>query len=166
VKHHYWLLSTLFTLVAAHPNLSYAQIFGPRSFEDCVNDLVKSANNPDYGVAQNLCRKRFPKLSDIARGRDAFLVCEDTNEKSIYRISIQAGKLSIAELASVSFETTLRTKESFSFKGSSEEKGSARKVTIYGKLETESGSGRLIVEYEDKRSKDYIYNFNCTERAR
>ncbi len=161
-----WLFAAIFTLSTTHSEVSFAQLFGSRSFEDCVNELVKSANNPDYGVAQNLCRKRFPKLSDIARGRDAFLVCEDTNEKSIYRISIQAGRLSIAELASVSFETTLRTKDSFSFKGSSEERGSARKVTIYGKLDAESGSGRLIVEYEDKRSKDYIYKFNCTERAR
>lgn len=145
------------------PSTSQAQLLSPRTFEECVNELVRSANNSDYGVAQDLCRKRFPKLSATSRGRDASLVCEDLSEKAVYRINIRAGKITIPELEKVNFLTLIRTKDAISFKGSSEEKGTGRKVTIHGKLDTELGSGKLIVEYDDKKSMDYAYRFNCVE---
>jgi hypothetical protein len=139
------------------------QVFGPRNFLECTNEMVKAPNNKEYGVASAICRKRFPKLINISQGRDSSLACEDDNQKSVYRIQIRSGKVSILERSSVDFETVLRTKEGITFRGKAVADQGSRNIRIFGKIDSESGDGRLIVEYEDKRSPDFVYSFNCVE---
>lgn len=71
--------------------------------------------------------------------------------------------MSLKQLKDVKFETTSLSKEGINFNGSSRDKDSKRDVMIYGKINSATSNGSLVVEYVDKQSKDFVYEFTCTE---
>ena len=142
---------------------SYGGIFGPSNYEECVTDIVKSAKNSDLTVAKNVCRNQFPKLINLSKKKNVNLACEDILGKWVYEISIVNGKVSVKQLGKVLFDTTSFTKESITFKGSSFEKNTERRVNIYGKINSIAADGNITVEYPDKKIEDFIYEFTCSE---
>ncbi len=141
-----------------------AAIWGPSNYDECVKDIVKSAKNSDYAVAQSLCRNQFPKLINLSKKKNVQLACEDVQGKFVYSISITKGLVSVKDLGKAIFETTSYTKESINFKSISKSKDDERKVTIYGKIDAITAFGNIVVEFDDKKSSDFIYEFNCVER--
>jgi hypothetical protein len=141
-----------------------AAIWGPSNYDECVADIVKSAKNSDYHVAQNLCRNQFPKLTNLSKRRNVELACEDVQGKFVYLISVTNGVVSVKDLGKATFETTAFTKESIIFRSTSKSKGAERKVTIYGKIDAITAFGNIVVEFDDKKSPDFVYEFNCLEK--
>ena len=160
----YFYIFFAITFIYLSPQKSEAAIWGPSTYDECVAEIVKSAKNSDYGVAQSLCRNKFPKLINLSKKKNAQLTCEDVLGKFIYSISVTSGFVSVKELGKAVVETTSYTKEAITFKGSSESKGDKRKVTIYGKVDIVNGFGNIAVEFDDKKSADFVYEFNCLEK--
>ena len=141
-----------------------AGIFGPNSYEDCLDDMLKSAKNYDLPVANLICRNKFPKLVNLSNKKDTNLSCEDSNKKNVYHIKIKSGKVSIQENKKVNFEITSFTRESFTFKGfSTDSKDEKRKIKIFGNINPATSFGRITVEYVDGITKDFTYEFSCVE---
>ena len=160
----YFYIFFAITFIYLSPQKSVASIWGPSTYDECVADIVKSAKNSDYGVAQSLCRNKFPKLINLSKKKNVQLACEDVQGKFVYSISITNGLVSVKDLGKATFETTAFTNESINFKSTSKSKGDERKVTIYGKIDAITAFGNIVVEFDDKKSSDFIYEFNCVER--
>lgn len=141
-----------------------AALWGPSTYEECVSGLVKSGKNSDYSVAQNVCRNQFPKLANLAKKKNVQLACEDVQGKYVYSIDITNGSVVVKDLGKTNFETTSFTKEAITFKGNSDSKVDKRKVAIYGKIDAVTAFGNITVEFEDKKSSDFVYEFNCVEK--
>jgi hypothetical protein len=161
----YFFIFYAITFFYVSPQKVEAAIWGPSNYDECVKDIVRSAKNSDYAVAQSLCRNQFPKLINLSKKKNAQLACEDVLGKFIYSISVTSGLVSVKELGKAVVETTSYTKEAITFKGTSESKGDKRKVTIYGKVDIVSGFGNIAVEFDDKKSADFVYEFNCLEKT-
>lgn len=160
----YWHLFCIFFSFGISSSLVEAAIWGPSNYDECVAEIVKSAKNSDYLVAQNLCRNKFPKLTNLSKRRNVELACEDVQGKFVYLISVINGVVSVKDLGKATFETTLFTKEAIIFRSTSKSKGAERKVTIYGKIDAITAFGNLVVEFDDKKSPDFVYEFNCLEK--
>lgn len=143
-----------------------AALWGPSNYEECVSEIVKSAKNSDYAVAQNVCRSKFPKLANLAKKKNVQLACEDVQGKHVYSIDVANGTVVVKDLGKSNFETTSFTKEAITFKGSSDYKVDKRKVTIYGKIDSVTAFGNIVVEFDDKKSGDFVYEFNCVEKTK
>jgi len=62
-------------IVLLFPCVVYAQIFGPRSFEECMSDGKTGRTSAELSIKENECRKRFPKLSALAKRSDKPFQC-------------------------------------------------------------------------------------------
>ncbi len=155
------LLGVLYSVLSS--THAHAGLLGPSSYEECVADIVKRANNSNYAVAISVCRNQFPKLINLSKKRNVALSCEDVLGKWVYDIIVNNKTVAVAQIGSVDFEITSFTNEGITFKGSSHDKQNKRKVLIYGKINSISSEGTLIVEYIDKKSSDFTYTFNCNE---
>lgn len=158
MKYSIFLILSISASISAN-----AGLFSPNSYEECLGDMVKNAKNNDYQVAQVVCRKQFPSLIKLANKKDTNLSCEDSNNKSIYHVKIKNGFATIEENPKINFETTTFTKELFAFKGKGESNLEKKKIKVYGKIDPIFAKGRFVIEYEDKKQEDFIYEFTCVE---
>jgi len=139
-----------------------AQILNSKNYEECLIEIIKTSKNSEYKVTQEVCREKFPKLKKLSEKKDVKLSCADSNGKSIYNISVSNGQVSILEIGKLAFLTTSNTRERLTFKAQSEVNNN-RSVSIFGNLNPITAQGSLTVEYQDKKSNDFIYNFTCIE---
>jgi hypothetical protein len=56
-------------------NSSFAGILGPSSFEECMNDGKVGRNRSELQIHENSCRKKFPKLSNLKKGKSTKITC-------------------------------------------------------------------------------------------
>jgi len=132
------------------------------NYDDCLSDMVKnSKKSNDYEVVKNVCRNKFPRLKELSLKKDANLSCKDSDEKSVYHILVKDSVVTIRENNN-SFQTTSFSREGIMFMTSFQNKDK-KQLKIYGKVNSISGEGTIIVEYADKKNADYVYEFNCVE---
>lgn len=137
--------------------------FGPNTYEECVSDFIKTSKNVDNNLAVELCRTQFPKLKKLANKDNVKLACEDVLGKWVYSIEVKNGAVQVKETGDVDFVTTSFTKEGITFNGDSEDVKDKRKIKIYGKVDAISSNGKITVEYNDKKTNDFLYEFTCVE---
>jgi curved DNA-binding protein CbpA len=166
---YYWWVVLAFLIFAFIVNRSGDSVKKEddkaNNYEECLTDMVKTVKNNDFSVVQFVCRNKFPKLLKLSMKKDVQLSCEDANGKSIYHFLISDGKVKLveAEKIKLEFETTSFSKNALTFKGYSKEKDSGRKVIAYGKIDPVNASGTIKVEFQDKKSIDFVYEFTCVE---
>lgn len=153
----------LFLIIALFPIISSAALFGPNSYEECMDDDKSGKTSIEIRLLSNKCRNDFPMLPKLSKKRDANLVCRDDNEKSIYNINIKGKKVVLLENSKVLLSKTSHSKDRLTFKGNSADKDTNEEVTIYGDINLLTGVGDIKVEYKNKNTDDFVYPFSCYE---
>jgi hypothetical protein len=136
------------------------------SYDQCVSFVLKKGSNGNLLEAQSYCQELYPKLATLIKGSSVKLSCLDSNGKTFYNFSISNDSVKLSVLENVAFTVSSRTKTGLYFKAESVEKDTNRSVIIYGKIDPVRSNGTMTVEYKDKKTSDYIYEFTCSEESR
>ena len=144
--------------------LSWAGIFGPSNFNECVRNLSSSSKNLEIADIKRICYSEFPALSRLAKNKNATLVCRghiNTDSNEILNLIVRSQMVKVSdgkdrERESNDIPIMTRTKEFliFSFTGQD-----AAAVTANLNIEY----GNLNITRVSPKSKKETWFFKCTE---
>jgi len=145
------------------PNTSSKAVVSHTNYDSCVAFLVDKNSNNKLSETQIYCQNLYPKLPKLANSGLVKLTCLDSNEKTFYDFSVSDKNVSLSVLEKVSFIVKSRSKNGLYFESESFEKNTNRPVFIFGKINPSNAIGSMTVQYKDKKSNDFVYEFSCSE---
>jgi hypothetical protein len=145
------------------PNTSSKAVVSHTNYDSCVAFLVDKNSNNKLSETQVYCQYLYPKLPNLANSGFVKLTCLDSNEKTFYDFSVSDKDVRLSVLEKVSFIVKSRSKSGLYFESESFEKNTNRPVFIFGKINPSNAIGSMTVQYKDKKSNDFVYEFSCSE---
>jgi branched-subunit amino acid transport protein AzlD len=145
------------------PHTSSKAVVSHTNYDSCVAFLVDKNSNNKLSETQIYCQNLYPKLPKLANSGLVKLTCLDSNEKTFYHFSVSDKDVSLSVLGKVSFIIKSRSKNGLYFESESFEKNTNRPVFIFGKINPSNAIGSITVQYKDKNSNDFVYEFSCSE---
>lgn len=145
------------------PTKSSKTVVSHTNYDSCVAFLVDKNSNNKLSETQIYCQNLYPKLPKLANSGLVILTCLDSNEKTFYKFSVTDKDVSLSVLEKVSFIVKSRSKNGLYFEAESFEKNTNRPVFIFGKINPNNAIGSMTVQYKDKNSNDFVYEFTCSE---
>jgi len=147
---------------------SFAGIFGPSNYSECVKSLTTSSKNLDYGQVRRICYSDFPVLTNLSKNKNAHLTCIgsiNTDRNEIFKMYVRPKVVQVINpkgqlgQSPVDFLISAWTKKNLVFyivktNGNVE-------TTFTGNLDIEDGS--LNITDKTAGKKQMIWFYQCTE---
>lgn len=86
------MIRLLTLIIAVFPSISSAALFGPDSYEDCMNDGKVGRAIAEMQMLKLKCQKEFPKLKKLSKAKNVNLSCFSTDNHPLY-LSIKGKKV-------------------------------------------------------------------------
>jgi len=133
------------------------------NYDSCVAFLVDKNANNKLSETQTYCQSLYPKIPKLANSGFVSLTCLDSNGKTFYNFTVNDRDVRLSAMSNVSFIIKSRSVNGLYFESESVEKNTNRPVYIFGVIDPNNANGSMTVQYKDKNSNDYVYEFTCSE---
>lgn len=90
---------------------TFAGLFGPSNFEECVLEKMKGQDRALYPTAKSACLKIFPPEVVIDRDRLKFTWCKSENESESVCLEQKPTNVTITKVEAVFFEDACDTRQ-------------------------------------------------------